>query len=112
MLCNHYDRVEELCLTRLKTKWYCRNTPEVIKPYKLLCVSCQAEADEKSEADRKAKRLSTRVITKVKEIVENVTVKRGVKEIKWQKNPEKWTRPASYVGMYDGKRRTVSKFEE
>lgn len=111
-LCDHYDRVEKLCLTRLQTEWYCRETPEVIRPYELLCIGCQVEADEKAEADKKAKRLSTRVVTKVKEIVEDATVKRGVKEIKWQKNPEKWTGPAPYEGIDEGRRRTVSKFEK
>lgn len=111
-LCDHYDRVAELCLTRLQTEWHCRETPEVIRPYELLCVGCQGEADEKAEADKKAKRLSTRVVTKVKEIMEDATVKRGVKEIKWQKNPKKWAGPAPKEGSYEGRWRTVSKFEK
>ena len=46
-------------------------------------------------------------------MVKDVTVKRGVKEIKWQKNPENWFGgSAPYLGMYDGKRRTVSKLEK
>ena len=47
-------------------------------------------------------RLSTRVVTKVKEIVQNVAVKRGVNEIKWQKRPDKCSGPAPYEGMEDG----------
>lgn len=106
-LCDHYHHVKELCLTCLQAEWYCRETPEVIRPNELLCVGFQAEAD------KEAKRLSTRVIAKVKEIVQNVAVRRGVKEIKWQKNPEKWAGPTTYEGMYDGgRRRTVSKFEK